>query len=183
MKIKIEEEGKEKEYKLTVNWDDVTVAQYSQIVKTQQDKTLTEIEMSVMLVHILSGIDIDTIYSMDLEQLKEIIGNIKFINEPLQHKEVDFIELKTDKYYLKKDFDKLSVGEMISLQVIEEEMRKDNVNNIYAYLPKFLCIFLRKEDEMDKFKNEFMEREIMFGDCKIIQVNNLFTFFLSGEKV
>lgn len=182
MKIKLEIEDKEKEYNLVVNWDEVTVGQYAEIIKTQQQKDLTEIQLSVKLVSILSGMHEDTIYSMDMEQLSSILQHIKFLNEPLQTKEVEYIEIEGEKYYLKKEFEKLSVGEMISLQVIEEQMRKEDVNNLYAYLPKFLCIFLRKEDEMDKFQNHFMGRENMFSNVKIVDVNDVFAFFLAGEK-
>lgn len=182
MKIKLEIEEKEKEYNLVVNWDEVTVGQYAEIIKTQQQKDLTQIQLSVKLVSILSGMHEDTIYSMDMDQLSEIIQHIKFLNEPLQTKEVEYIEVEGEKYYLKKEFEKLNVGEMISLQIIEEQMRKDNVNNLYAYLPKFLCIFLRKEGEMDKFENHYMNREKMFGDVKIVDVNDMFAFFLAGKK-
>jgi hypothetical protein len=51
-------------------------------------------------------------------------------------------------------------------------------------MAKLLCIFLRKKKEngkLESFKNSFMEREELFENVMISDVNNLFLFFLDGK--
>jgi hypothetical protein len=90
--------------------------------------------------------------------------------------------LGDDKYYLKKDFSQLTMGEVISIDTIMAEAN----GNIYKVMDKLLCIFLRKKKEngnLETFKPEFMERRWGFRDIKISKVFNLFSFFLTGNNI
>ena len=63
---------------------------------------------------------------------------------------------------------------------------KQYENNIAPAMAKLLCIFLRKKKEngsLETFKNSFMEREILFEEVIISDVNDLFLFFLDGENL
>ena len=116
----------------------------------------------------------------DFQKLCDILDFTKGDFKPEVN--IDFIELGDDKYYLKKDFSQLTMGEVISIDTILSEAN----GNIYKVMDKLLCIFLRKKKEngnLEAFKSEFMERRWGFRDIKISKVFNLFSFFLNGNDL
>ena len=101
------------------------------------------------------------------------------IETPLEEKE--YLLVEGDKYYLKKDFSQLTLGEQASIEIILKKYDGKLENAI----SELLCIFLRKKRDngkLEKFKNSFMGRSEMFNDVMIADVHNIFIFFLTGRN-
>lgn len=179
--LEIEIDGEVKEFKVPQGWNEVTVKQASEIFGLNKEGK-NNLEVTVELISILSNIDIDIVYAMQQEDFIKIVESIKFTNNEVKGDLKDSIVLGGEEYFLKKDFDKLNVGEIISIETI---MQQSN-NDLSKSMGKLLCIFLRKKKEngkLESFKNSFMEREELFGEAIITDVNNIFLFFLDGKNL
>jgi hypothetical protein len=173
-------DGEEKTYNIPSEWNEVTVGQAADLNDLSTFDG-TEIEKIVKILTIFCpDIDTDDIFAMTPEQFNQIVEMIGFISNPVDGDLADSIVLDGEEYFLKKDFTKLSMGEIISIDVIMKQTGGD----ISKALSKMLCIFLRKKKEngeLETFKNKFMEREELFRSAKITDVNNLMLFFTVGE--
>ena len=70
------------------------------------------------------------------------------------------------------------MGEVISIETLI-----GSTDNFIKVMDKLLCVFLRKKKENGKleiFKNNMMERDVMFRQLPVSQVINIFSFFLDG---
>ncbi|MCP4761449.1 MAG: hypothetical protein GY870_06680 [archaeon] len=179
--LEIEIDGEVKEFKVPQGWNEVTVKQTSKIASIDRGG-INNLELMIEILSILGNVDKEICYMMQQEDFINIIETLKFTNEEIKSELKDSIVLGGEEYLLKKDFDKLTMGEIISIETIIKEYD----NNIQLALPKLLCIFLRKKLEngkLESFKNDFMEREELFGEAIITDVNDIFLFFLDGKDL
>jgi hypothetical protein len=177
--IELNIDGEDKVFTIADKWEEVTVKQSSELFSLNRDRN--QLELVVTIVSILSGMDEDVIYMMSQEQFGELVEVIKFTNEEVKCDLKDFITIDGEDYYLKKDFEKLNLGEIISIETLLQQ----NGGDLTKSMSKLLCIFLRKKKEngeLESFRNEFMEREVIFDNTIITDVNDLFLFFLDGKS-
>lgn len=172
-------DGETFEYEVADNWGEVSVFQAQELFTlSREDKT--QIELVVAILSILSSIPEDYVYMLTPEQFSELTNVISFTNDEVVAEEVDSITIGEDVYYLKNDFSQMTMGEIISIDTLI-----GTEGNYAESMSKLLCIFLRKKldnGSLESFKNNFMEREDMFGKLPISQVNNIFLFFLNGKE-
>ena len=176
--LNLEIDGDKMRFEIPDCWADVTVETFSKIHKIDREN-LTDIEAEVAAVSMMAGIDEDTLFLMTPEEYNTVGKIVEFVNEDVESSSVDSIMVGEDEYFLKKDFDKLTMGEIVSLNIIMEKTK----GNIPEMMPEMLCIFLRKKKangKLEGFKKSFMERAEMFKDIKITDVNSLFLFFSGG---
>lgn len=172
-------DGEEKSYNIPNSWSEVSVGQAMHL-QHMAEFTGTDIERVVKILTIFCpDIDIDDIYAMTPEQFNQIVEMIGFVGTPVEGELVDSLMIGDEEYFLKKDFTQLTMGEVISIDMITNEANGD----ISKVLPKLLCVFLRKKKEngkLESFKASFMDRAEMFESVKIADVNNIFSFFTAG---
>lgn len=181
IKIHLEIDGEANEFNLPESWSEVTVKKASQLSSMKNVEGKNELELSVSIISILTGIDEEIIYMMSQEQFLEVVEAIKFTKEEVTSEEKESILIEDEEYFLKKDFEKLNMGEIISI----ESLLKQSDGDLSKCMSKLLCIFLRKKKEngnLESFKNSFMEREELFDEVMITDVNNLFVFFSAGKN-
>lgn len=179
--LEIEIDGDVKTFNVPENWSEVTVGKTTEIATISKD-TMNNLELMVRILSILSNMDEEIIYMMEQDDFLNIIETLKFTNEEIKGELKEFITIDGEDYYLKKDFNKLTLGEIISIETIVKQYD----NNIQLALPKLLCIFLRKKKEngkLESFKNSHMEREELFKNAIITDVNDIFVFFFDGKNL
>jgi len=178
----IDLDGEEKEFSIPTSWNEVSVKKAAKLAEIQVSNK-TDIESAADIVSVLADIDQETIYMLTADQFNDLVENIKFTLEKIDSPELkDSIFIDGEEYFLKKDFTKLTMGEIISVDTILKQYE----NNVAPAMAKLLCIFLRKKKEngsLETFKNSFMQRESLFEEVIISDVNNLFLFFLDGENL
>jgi len=180
IEIKLKNGNEEKIVNIPNGWDEITINDYIKLVQVPNDKLSTS-QIVVKNLSILTGIDEDELYDLPMELFNDLIPHLTLFNEDIKGENVEYVELEGDKYYLKRDFEKLSLGETISIDTITEKYN----GNVDLAIKELLCIFLRRKDEngnLEKFKNEFMDRSEMFGTISITKVKDLFNFFLTGNQ-
>lgn len=182
-KLNLDLDGVKKEYTLPSSWDDVTVKQFQQIVNLDNNQLLGELQKTIAVIEIVSGISRTVIEAMDYEtDFTDLVNNVKFLMEEIPVSEDDIkdsIMIKDEEYILKKDFTKLTTGEMASFDVIF----KRNNNNIYNCINELLPLFIRKKgDEKYDSANHYTLVEMMENEVKIVDVMKLFTFFSNTSE-
>jgi hypothetical protein len=180
IEVNIELGEETKTYKFPESWDEVTVERFVNIYKIRSND-ISELEGSVELLSAISGIDKDTLYSMEIEDFKNLISNLKFVSTEISKMDVDYVELEGDKYYLYSDFNKLTTGEVITIETLIDSASGD----FYKIMPDLLCLFLRKktDDKYERFTTEMLKRKEMFKQVPITQIYHIFNFFLTGSNI
>ncbi len=180
VKINLNIDGKEQEFNIPEGWTEVTVEQSMALyAMNREDKT--DIELVVEVISILSKMDEEFLYMMTPDDFNKLVNVVKFTNDEVKGELADSVMIGDEEYFLKKDFNLLTMGEIISI----ESIMKQHNNNHSAATLKLLCIFLRKkiDGELESFRNTFMQREELFKELIITDVNNLFLFFLDGKDL
>ena len=179
VKVNIELEEGIKTYEFPESWDEVNVEQFCNLYKFNGDE-INELEASIRLLSALSGIERNILDMMDIDDFKKLIENLKFISKELNKVDVDYVELDGEKYYLYTDFNRLTTGEVISIETLMENAK----GNIYIVMPELLCLFLRKKKEdgtLERFNTNMMERKLIFMKAPITQIYHVFEFFFYGN--
>ena len=182
IKLKIEIDGEKRKFELPNGWDEVTVGQYKQLMMIDRDN-LTSVMQFVKMITILSDIDEDTVMQIPATSFGDIQEALDFTKEIISTDDEikDYIIVGDDKYYIKKDFEALTMGETISIEATLEKHK----NKLELALPELLCIFLRKKKDngkLESFKASHMERAELFEGIIISDINQLFLFFSSGKN-
>lgn len=172
-------DDKSTEYSIPTSWDEVNVDQFAKIYGLSQEG-LTMIEYFAEVLSILMEIDVDDIMMMDSESFNMLSGKVEFIQNELKANEVDYVTVEGTKYYLKKDYGSLNMGEIISIEKLMEKHGQD----LGTAMSDLLCIFLRKKKDngkLENFKSSFMGRSEMFGKITVTDIYNVMLFFSNGE--
>jgi hypothetical protein len=178
IKVNVEIDDEVMEYTLPESWDDVTIDEFVKIFSFDRND-LTPIELSVKVINILTGIDEEIILMIDVDTFNTLNELLKFTAKDVVAVNSEYVELDGDKYYLKSDFSKLTMGEIISVETLLQSAD----GNLFKVMDKLLCVFLRKKKQngkLETFKGEFMDRTELFRKAPISKVYNIFSFFLDG---
>jgi hypothetical protein len=182
-KLNLEIDDEVMEYNIPENWADLTVKQFMDLYR-QSIEDKDDLQRSVYIASTILGIDEDIIYMFDTDSFNEIISSLEFISKTeITAQPKDFVVINNEEYYLKKDYSKLTVGEIISIDTI---ISQSHNNNPYTQMDKLLCIFLRKKKDngkLEQFKPEFMNRAKLFETLSIEDVYNVVGFFSSGRTL
>ena len=177
-KVTIEIDDEVKDYDLPSNWDDITLDEFIRLFSIDRSE-LNPLELSIKTIEVLVGINEEILLMMKSADFETLATELSFTTEDVKAVNVDFITIGGEDYYIKNNFNQLTMGEIISIETILDEAD----NNIFKVMDKLLCIFLRKKKEngkLETFKGEFMERATLFRKTPISQIYNVFNFFLTG---
>lgn len=180
IKLTLSVDDQEREFSIPNSWDEITVEQYERIVQVASNNNRNQIEQVVTLLNVISDMDEDTVYMLPIEEFEKLISELTFIYTEIKGDVKESIEIDSETYYVKKEFDKLTLGESITIDVIMEKYD----GRLESALSELLCIFLRKKKEngkLENFKADFMSRQESFKQIKITDIYQLFLFFSTGR--
>jgi hypothetical protein len=181
IEVNINLEGTEHTYHIPENWDEVTVEKFMNVYRHKNPNN-NELLGAVNLISALSDIDTAVLLQMDIDDFKTLASKITFITQEVPRTDVEYLEVNGDKYYLYSDFNKLTTGEVITIETLLDSVDFD----IHKILSDLLCLFLRKKDEegrYEKFTTEMLKRKEMFLTLPITQIYHIFGFFLGGGNL
>jgi hypothetical protein len=178
VKLKLEIDDEMTEYIIPESWDEVNVKQFCDLF-SRTDQGLNEIQNIVRIVSIFTNIKEDDLLMMSPDDFQSISKVITFITKDIEGQIVESIDVDDEEYFLKSDFGKLTMGEILSIDTLLQQ----NENNLLKVFDKLLCIFLRKKNSkgnLESFRNEFMLRADKFSTISITKVHNLISHFSNG---
>lgn len=181
VKVTLEIDDEDIEFNVPESWEEVTVSQFCKMFSFNREE-LNPIEIAVKVLHIFTGVDEELLMMMNYEDFNSLVQVISFTNDEVDARVDEYVEIEGEKYYIKSDYSSLTMGEVITIEI----MLNESQGNIFKVMDKLLCVFLRKKKDngkLESFKGTFMERRELFGKASIISVYGLFVFFLSGENL
>jgi len=182
VKLNLEIDGENKTYDIPTQWDDVTVDKFIEIVKLNEKKDINDLEKVMELMNILTTIPKDDVELLPVESFMEIQNNFSFVKTDVDKKMKDSIVIDGEEYFVKNDFNDLTMGESITIETLLKE-----ADNPMYILDKMLCLFLRKKKEngkLESFKTTFLTDRIdIFRNAPITEVYNNLIFFSNGVDI
>lgn len=177
VEVNIEIDDVTKTYNIPTSWDEVSVRQFTQLYRFKNENS-NELLGAVNLISAISDIDTSILLQMDIDDFKKLTTQVEFVTTEVPKVNVDYLEIGEDKYYLYTDFNKLTTGEVITLETILESSNFD----VHKVMSDLLCLFLRKKDgdKFEKFTTDMLKRKEMFLELPVSQVYHVFGFFLNG---
>ena len=112
-----------------MKWNNLTLWQYQQLMFTitNPDKDWTELDTEVKQLCILTGLTEYQIDSLSLTALKELRKELDFLNEAIEGKPVNYIEVNKKRYRINYD-----IKNMPSARYIESKVfSKDTLANLH----------------------------------------------------
>ena len=179
MKLELTIDGNLKEYSIPESWDDVTLGMFEQIVSIEMNGE-NDLLDSMKLLCAVTGMAMDDAMLIPVNEMPKILEVLKFANTEVEQKRAESIKIGDDEYFAKDDFDKMTTGEVLSIDMISKKYD----GKIERAISEFMCIFLRKkvDGKLETFKADFMERAELFREnVKVTDVYQMFVFFSNGE--
>ena len=158
-------DDKVSKYELPTEWNEVSISQYSKLMKVLDNENASEIEVIVKTLEALVGIESRVLTKAPLKYLKSVYVELAILTskEPANHlKKV--IEIDGVEYGMIPDFNDLTLGEFVDL----DNYLQDSWNNlvkIFAVL--YRPIVERKGDKYiieDYTLKDIKERREIFSD-------------------
>jgi hypothetical protein len=184
IKVNFNIDDEVKSFDIPENWDEVTVQQFMDLVELQERvKEYTNFMTTTMeVVNIMTKIPMDIIEMVPVEQFHLIQDTLEYTKSEVDMKQKDSVEIDGDTYYVKNEFNNLTMGETITIETLLKD--KGNVMSIFD---KLLCIFLRKKTEkgnLETFKSSFIEeRSEIFKRLSVSDVYSIMIFFSGGVNL
>lgn len=166
--------------KLTIpdSWSDISLKQYQCIYNKTNGLDITDYDNILSYVSIILNIKENTLKEITDEDLNKLINNeLKWLGNELEIKQLNEIKIDSETYVYEKDFNSLSLGEMISYETLIEQHHSSYLDCM-GYV---LGLVLRKKhnniiekfdaDKIEPYKDKFLK--IPITDCIYI-INSFF---------
>lgn len=167
-----------------MKWNELSLWQYQQLMPmiTNPDKDWTELDTEVKQLCIVTGLTEHQIDSLSLNALKELRKELAFLNEPIEGKPVDYIEVNNKRYRINYD-----IKNMPSARYIESKVfSKDTLANLHKIAASMVIPQKRNwfgkwiDDKYDASKHEQYAADMQ--EAKFINVYHSLVFFYQVYK-
>lgn len=183
IKVKIED----KEFVFAETWDEIYFNQYISIVKINKIKDINDIEKAVKIIAAISDKPKECeeeLMKLHKEDFEDLATEFEWTNKPIEEVQSDkeFVLVDGKKYIIKKNYQKLTLGEMVSIE---------NLMSFNPNLDPFEVVFgvlLREVDETTNKEKDFDPDDFMYmvnqmqTKVKLMDIYNYISFFLRGRK-
>ena len=177
----------EKEFKLPENWDEVNVRQYLDVAIKAKDSGYSEIEKFMYFISILSDNPIEMrqmLEQIEIEEFETLKKEFQWVlTEPeIKDGKSKFFELNGKKYTMKSNYEKLTVGESITIETLLRDKSVDMDPVEIAF-----CVLFREMNEDGTIKtfnsdNLSIVKTELASKIKITDVYKVICFFLTTGK-
>lgn len=119
------------------SWREVSIEDYYRIKEIIEDDAITGTERDVAVIAVLAGVDEDEIWSMSINELKQLISKAAWVND-FKMRKVDFKHLTIDgqKFDITVDLTKFTVAQYVDFQTLWRDTPRKN------YIGQILCCFI-----------------------------------------
>jgi hypothetical protein len=179
--IEIIVDGEKRIIEIPLTLDELKLEHYMKLSEVNRKQWDLELERDLEVIGAFLGLDRWDLEVIDIETFNEIIEDLRFLNEQPEDLDnrglKDYIEIDGEKWWIKKDFEKMTLGEKISV----ETLVKQNGGDYEGILDKLLTLFLKKrmnDGELETFRTSHLERADIFRKgVKFLDVRNILVFF------
>ena len=175
----------DKNYILAESWAEITFDQYINIINIAKEDKMSEFERAIKIVAQLSNQPIECeeyILKLEKSDFEEMASYFEWASKPIEEVAAakDILEIDGRTYKIKNEYNKLSIGEMISVEtLIANEKSLDPFEIVFGVLLREI---------VDGKEKEFNEDDFIYIVSKLktkvmlLDVYNHISFFLSGVQ-
>lgn len=122
--------------KVKKSWREVSVNDYYKIKDVLEDKALSSTERDIAILALLSDADEDTIWSMNVNDVRELLAKTKWANSFKMDKHAPkTITVNGKRYDVRVDMEKFTVAQYVDFQsFFKKRPRRDYIGNVLACL-------------------------------------------------
>lgn len=180
----------EKDYNIASAYEEMSIGQYIDLIKVSETKVKLDTNAAdIKVISLLSDSPEQlekALWDFDYDDYKELltyftwVNNTKILEEFKSQEPKEYIEINDQTYKLISNYNKLSLGEVISFETI---MKQEN-SDLHRLDIAFGMLLRPVEDgKMVKFTQETFDSVIKNRyHVKMIDIYAALSFFLAGEK-
>jgi len=131
MKVKINKDGKEKQFKLISSWDDVTLENYIKLVDFH---TGTKSKQALETIAELSNIPKELIKQLELKDVAEIMSKVSEMQQEQDGSLKRVIEIDGKRYGFHPDLDSITLGEWADIETLVGRDIEKNLPEVMAIM-------------------------------------------------
>lgn len=158
-----------------MNWEDLTLFQFQQIVKDIEEKDT--IQRNMKLIMTINGWTSNHVKSLSIEQYNKQVARLKFINEEVKGKSTKYIDVNGRKYKCIYNIYNLNASRYIETKVFSAKDIIENMHKIAAsmVIPMKKTFWGWKVDKYDASKHELYAQDML--EAKFVHVYFNVVFF------
>jgi len=158
-----------------MNWKDISVFQYQQIVDQLQKKV--DEDTSYKLVGIIYNLTDAQVDNLSIEEYKQKVSSINFIFTEIVGDPVLYIKANGNRYRLVYDIRKIPTARYIETKVFGEDLI-NNLHKIFASMvvPMKKSLIGWKDDKYDAMKHEEYANDILSASIQDVYPSILFFY-------
>jgi len=170
---------------LAESWSEITFSQYITIINITKDEHLNETLKAVKIISYISDKPEaceKSLLNISREDFESLAEHFEWTNRKIEEDSVkkEFLEIDGKQYKIKSDYNKLTLGEMISVEtLIEHNKNMDPFEIIFGILLREVVDGKEKEFNEDDF---FYVISKLQDKVMLLDVYNCISFFLSGVQ-
>lgn len=179
MEIELKLDGELRSVFIPENWNQIRLHHYMKLTSINKLEYNIQLEKDIAVIAAFIGISTEDLEMIDIETYNQISESLQFLLEvPEDQPLKDHIKIGEENYYLKKDFEKLTLGERISIDTILMD------GGVEENFDKMLTLFLKKKNEngeLETYRTQHMNRVDLFrAEVNFMDVKNILLFFSTG---
>ncbi len=157
-----------------MTWQDINVFQFQQIVKAREEKD--SIERDSKLIAIINGWGEMQVDSLTVEDYNKERAKLKFLDEDITGKAVNYITINKNRYQCIYDVRKINAARYIESKTFAQELIP-NLHKIAASLvhPMKNTLFGWRLDKYDAAKHEQYSQDML--EARFVDVYHSVVFF------
>ena len=175
----------DQKFVLSESWSEITFSQYITIINITKDESLNELLKAVKIISYISDKPEaceKAILNISQDDFKELTTNFEWTNKTIEQDSVqkDSLEIDGKQYKIKSDYNKLTLGEMISVEtLIAHNKNMDPFEIVFGVLLR---------EVIDGKEKEFNEDDFLYiigqlqDKVMLLDIYNHISFFLSGVE-
>jgi hypothetical protein len=167
-----------------MKWNELTLWQYQQLMPTitNPDKDWSELDAEMHQLRIVTGLTEHQIDSFSISDLKELRKELDFLNERIEGKPVDYIQINKKRYRINYDIKNMPAARYIESKVFS----KDTLANLHKIAASMVIPQRRNwfgkwvDDKYDASKHEEYSADMQ--EAKFVDVYHSLVFFYQVYK-
>lgn len=178
----------DKEFNIKNSWEDLYFKDWLEFQKLQSQAQLLGIDEDYItkVLLILTDATENDIMNIDLDVLNDLMKEMQFTHTEIPKVERKVLELGGVKWAFKKNFQKLTLGEYVSIKTFQENI-KDELQSTTL----MLSVLLRRVKEevdgeliLESFKPDESEKiaKLLVDEAKMLDIYHYLSFFLDGKN-
>lgn len=157
------------------HWYEVTVEDFIKLRNVDKVEWESPFDKDVAIISVLLNMNKDEVELMGLDEFNELVETLIFLKEDIEFpKLTDTIELDGKTWYIKKDFESMTVGERITFDIFVK-----GAADIDSQLDLFLTLFIKETGDETWLSSHKARRDI-FKKLPFVNVRPIIDFFLTG---